>query len=193
MNIHQVSVHYVQEQDRILLRISTQEGDEMRLWLTRRLCLALQPTLRQAVQKTDELATRADAAGPARQDPVAQRLVGEFKREVALHNADFKTPYQARAEARLPLGADPLVVSEVRITLQPRAALRIEFQEKLEGSPRRGFQVELTGTLVHGFEHLLDRAVVQSQWWPAAPEGTASKAAGEPERNSAAERPRYLN
>ena len=36
MNIHQLSVTYLPEQDRILARVNTTAGEEMRLWLTRR-------------------------------------------------------------------------------------------------------------------------------------------------------------
>ena len=43
MNIHQLSARYNQEQDRILVRINSTEGTEMRLWFTRRLTLALWP------------------------------------------------------------------------------------------------------------------------------------------------------
>ncbi|OGB04210.1 MAG: hypothetical protein A3E79_13800 [Burkholderiales bacterium RIFCSPHIGHO2_12_FULL_61_11] len=41
MNIHQVSVSYVQEQDRLLIWINGKEGRELRAWLTGRLALAL--------------------------------------------------------------------------------------------------------------------------------------------------------
>ena len=35
MQIHQLSVSYQAEQDRLLLRVSSTDGQEMRLWLTR--------------------------------------------------------------------------------------------------------------------------------------------------------------
>lgn len=193
MNIHQVSATYVQEQDRILVRINTPQGDEMRLWFTRRLCLSLWPTLDRAVLATSELATRHDGSAPQPQGQAAQRMVGEFKRAAALQSADFKTPYKANAEPHLPLGTEPLLVSEIRLTPQTSGALRIEFQEKLAGMVApRGFQVELVGTLVHGFVHLLERAIDQSQWWQV-PDLGPTAAAKETERPSEAERPRYLN
>ena len=34
MQIHQMSVSYLPEQDRILMRVNTVEGEEMRMWLT---------------------------------------------------------------------------------------------------------------------------------------------------------------
>ena len=45
MKIHQLSVTYLAEQDRILVRINTTAAKEMRLWLTRRLTVGLWPLL----------------------------------------------------------------------------------------------------------------------------------------------------
>ena len=53
MHIHQMSVTYLPEQDHILMRINTTEGDEMRLWPTRRLMVGLWPLLSKML--TDHL------------------------------------------------------------------------------------------------------------------------------------------
>lgn len=46
MNIHQLSIIYVVEEDRLLMRINGKDGGgELRAWLTRRLALALLPVL----------------------------------------------------------------------------------------------------------------------------------------------------
>ena len=47
MQIHQLSVSYQAEQDRLLLRVSSTGGEEMRLWLTRRLMLGFWPLISQ--------------------------------------------------------------------------------------------------------------------------------------------------
>ena len=47
MNIYQVCINYVNEEDRLLARINTREGQELRFWLTRRLSLAVMPLLEQ--------------------------------------------------------------------------------------------------------------------------------------------------
>jgi hypothetical protein len=192
MDIHQVSATYLQEQDRILVRINTQHGEEMRLWFTRRLVLGLWPSLNRAVAHAAEFATRA-ASGPGTQhNPDAQRMLGEFQRDAALQKADFKTPYKALATPSLPLGDEPLLVTEVRITPKTTGALQIEFIEKLSnGQPPRGFQVELVGTLIHGLMHLLEQALGHSQW-RKAPQGAAD-AETEPARAEGDGRPRYLN
>ena len=62
MQIHQLSVSYQAEQDRLLLRVSSTSGQEMRLWLTRRLMLGLWPLISRL--QTEQL-LKLEAAGSA--------------------------------------------------------------------------------------------------------------------------------
>jgi hypothetical protein len=62
MNIHQLSVNYLQEQDRILARINTTDGAELRLWLTRRLTMGLMPLLNKIV--TEQVAKQEALKSP---------------------------------------------------------------------------------------------------------------------------------
>jgi hypothetical protein len=192
MNVHQMSVTYVVEQDRILLRINTTAGEEMRLWLTRRLMLGLWPALTNAIAGT---AGQPRANTPV-VDAAARQMLAEFQRQALLQKSDFSTPY-SQQEAALPLGPEPLLVSEVHLT--PLAAgaggsqaqLRVHFQEKLSaGTPQRGFQLELAAQLSHGLLHLLERALGEAQWGFA---NVAVAATVAPEAAPADERPKYLN
>ena len=45
MNIHQLSVTFVNEQDRLLVRVNSTDGEELRVWFTRRLMRDLLPLL----------------------------------------------------------------------------------------------------------------------------------------------------
>jgi hypothetical protein len=49
MNIHQMSVQYDERQDRLALRVSNQDNQEFRLWLTRAMTLRLLPHLQASV------------------------------------------------------------------------------------------------------------------------------------------------
>ncbi|MDB5847682.1 MAG: hypothetical protein JWP29_1434 [Rhodoferax sp.] len=194
MNVHQMSVTYVSEQDRILLRINTTEGEEMRLWLTRRLMLGLWPGLNQTILGgSSQPQVNAPVA-----DDAARKMVAEFQRQAFLQKSDFATPYTVE-DAALPLGPEPLLVSQVQVTPLSRGTdaqqpqLRIHFQEKPgTGAPQRGFQLELAPQLSHGLLHLLERALRESQWGLA---GIGAAPAAEPEATAAAgdERPKYLN
>ena len=192
MNIHQLSARYIEEQDRILVRINTSEGSEMRLWLTRRLTLALWPTLNKAVV---EHIARQDSFTAHLHDEASKKMLADFQREAVLKSADFSTPYQdqdAEASVTLPLGTAPLLVTEVRITPVASGPLKIAFNEQLpEQKSPRGFQVELAPPLVHGLVQLLEQALAQSAWTQVS---EVQEALGRSTGSATAEdRPKYLN
>ncbi|MCJ0763760.1 hypothetical protein [Variovorax terrae] len=184
MNIHQLSVQYSSEQDRLLVRINTTAGEELRLWLTRRLALALRPMLERVVAGQ---AVQPPAAAPRAPDSPAGKKMAEFQKEETLRQADFTTPYRERP-ASLPLGSEPLLVTEVQLTPLGTGQLQWSFQEQLPGvAQARGFQMALEPSLTHGFAHLLDHALQQSGWTEPVP-ASVTRPAAEP-----ADRPRYLN
>lgn len=194
MQIHQLSVTFQAEQDRLLLRVNSTSGEELRLWLTRRLMVGLWPLLTRL--QTEQL-LRADPGGLAALDSTDEdlrRMVTEFRKEEFLQNADFDTPYQDKSN--LPLGRDPLLVTDVDATPLAKGRLRLSFNERasVAGAERpRGFQVEIDQRLTQGLMHLLEQALVRSQW--RQPFATPSVSAGEGgDADPAAERPpRYLN
>ncbi len=202
MNIHQLSVNYIQEHDRILVRINTTASEELRLWFTRRLTMGLQPMLQKIVAEwvAKQEAVKSSSISPAATaDAQTQAMLAEFKREESLQKSDFQTPY--KSPDALPLGAEPLLVTEISVTPLPSGQLQLSFNEKLpldNGQPNpnpRGFRIALEQKLVHGFVHLLEKAVTMSQW---AGLTAVAMAATEPalpgEGNSGGgERPKYLN
>ena len=197
MDIHQLSVNYQQEQDRILMRINTTAGEELRLWFTRRLSLHLLPLLGKIV--ADQVA-KLDAVKPGHISPSAtadaqtKQMLVEFKREELLQKSDFATPYKELPN-KLPLGSKPLLVTEVNVTPLPTGQLQLKFNEKIPGQDTpRGFQVSLEQNLVHGFLHLLNKAVDTSQWKQAVGVAMLAVEARLPGEDIAVgEKPKYLN
>ncbi|MBC7680902.1 MAG: hypothetical protein H7172_01090, partial [Ferruginibacter sp.] len=164
-----------------------------RLWLTRRLTLALWPTLNKAVV---EHVARQDGGTTHLRDEASKKMLAEFRREAVLKDADFSTPYQDAPDAAttiLPLGSAPLLVTEVRITPVVNGPMKIAFNEQLTDEANgRGFQVELAPPLVHGLVQLLEQALHQSAW------GEGSDVFGtltlpNSDATVVADRPKYLN
>ncbi len=191
MQVHQFSVNYIQEQDRILIRINTTAAEELRVWFTRRLMLPLWPNLNKAVadQLARDKAEQGNVQSPlAHSDDLTKRMMADFERQESLGKADFKTPYNAKPNL-LPLGEDPLVVTQVSMTPMGKGSLRLGFEEKLPGQTApRAFQVTLALQTLHGLVHLLEQALNRSGWL-----SDGAPAASAPAAAPSADRPRYLN
>ena len=198
MNIHQLSFTYLPEEDRILARINTTAGEEMRLWLTRRLMLGLWPLLSKMM--TGHL-LRLEAAGTSLEaaSDELKTMLADFRRQEFLQSADFETPYKEE-EAVLPLGAEPLLVTDVDAAPLPNGRLRLSFNEtraakegKTETPEPRRFQMEMEPRLMQGLLHLLEQALVQSRWRDSFDPAPSSEDPTQPDAASRSNRPRYLN
>jgi len=130
MNIHQLSLLHDPIQDRILLRISTTEREEIRLWLTRRLTLGLQPYLQRA---SVDLIAKEASVETALPTPQAKEMLAEFKQQENLQKADFATPYEE--PVKFLLGENPLLVTDIQISPQNDGTLVLGFQEKIGEPP----------------------------------------------------------
>jgi hypothetical protein len=198
MNIHQVSVNYAPEQDRLLIRINGREGGELRAWLTRRLALALWPVLSQtAVAQMTKLA--GPAAPAASLDEQRGQLLDAFQKEALLRTGDFETPYEDRRgqPADAALGPEPLLLTEVKVTLMGTGQLRLQMLEKLPGGDAvRNFQLMMDAQLTNGLLHLLHQSLNASQWLEPLTSPALQPAAANadvPELAMDPTKPRYLN
>jgi hypothetical protein len=192
MKIHQLSVTYLAEQDRILVRVNTAAAEEMRLWLTRRLMLGLWPLLSKLLTKH---LLKLEAAGTSLEtaDEDLKKMLADFRKEEFLKQADFDTPYQEN-QAQLPLGEEPLLVTDVDASPLPNGRLRLGFNERPPGVENpRSFQMEMEPKLMQGLMHLLEQALARSQWREAFGAGPVAVADGTVEDDPPAPKPRYLN
>ena len=159
MNIHQLSINYQVEHDRILVLINTLAGEELRLWFTRRLVVNLLPHLSREVANVE--VRSGQVAVP---DEAAKKMLVDFKKQASITQADFKTPFKATAST-FPVGSEPLLVTHVNLSPVGNANLRIGFEEKMPtGATHRGFEVTMASDLLHGFMHLFELAIKNSGW-----------------------------
>jgi hypothetical protein len=193
MKIHQLSVTYLAEQDRILVRVNTSAAEEMRMWLTRRLMLGLWPLLSKLLTKH---LLKLEAAGTSLEaaDEGLKKMLADFRKEEFLKDADFDTPYKEN-QAQLPLGDEPLLITDVDAAPLPSGRLRLSFNERLPGVTKpRSFQIEMEPKLMQGMMHLLEQALARSQWreaFAAGPVAVDDGSTGDQEQ--LLRKPRYLN
>jgi hypothetical protein len=192
MKIHQLSVTYLAEQDRILMRVNTAAAEEMRLWLTRRLMLGLWPLLSKLLTKH---LLKLEAAGTSLDtaDEDLKKMLAEFRKEEFLKQADFETPYQEN-QPQLPLGEEPLLITDVDASPLANGQLRLSFNERPpgEGKPR-SFRMEMEPKLMQGLMHLLEQALARSQWREAFGAPMAVEDGISADEDRASRKPRYLN
>jgi hypothetical protein len=162
MQIHQLSVSHHEVQDRLLVRLNTQDAQEFRFWLTRRMALRLLPAMNQSLVRLE-----STQPGVAASNQNAQKILTEIKRDAFLQTADFATPYAAQAQL-LPLGPEPLLVTDVQLSLQSNGSLTVVFQQKVSEAVQ-SCHLNLQAQLVHGLIHLVQEALVKADWEMAAP------------------------
>ena len=132
MNIHQLSVVFDDRQDRLLMRVNTQEGEEVRLWLTRSISLRLLGPMESTIAKL-EARNPAVAADDAR----ARGMLVELKHQAFLQNADLATPFSGQSTS-LPLGDIPLLVTEVRLDVRAQGGAQWYFRTVATRRPLPG-------------------------------------------------------
>jgi hypothetical protein len=121
----------------------------------------LLPLLEKASQ--EQLASQAKPIKPT--DPLEaqrQHLLDNFKQEAAAYNGDYNTPYREEA-ATLPLGAEPLLVTEIKMTPLASGDLQIDILEKL-GEKTRHLHLALDAQLTRGLVSLLNKGMSSARW-----------------------------
>jgi hypothetical protein len=151
MRLHQLTLDFIAEQDRLLLRVSTDNQLEVRLWLTRRALRLLWPLLVQMVRASPEVALQSN--------PQARDALVGMQHEQALSQANFAQPYEELAR-EMPLGAEPILVARMQTN-------RDDSGNHILGLlPQQGQGINLTldDTLLHSLCKLLQDAVAKSDW-----------------------------
>lgn len=151
MRLHQLKLEFNAEHDRLLLRLSTDSGAEVLLWLTRRCVKRLWPVLLGMAQAKPEIALQAN--------PEARKALLGMQHEKALSQADFSKPYQEVPRER-PLGTEPLLVSRI----QPRRDPQGRHVLGLLPTQGQGVHITLDEGLLHGFAKLMQNAVAKTDW-----------------------------
>lgn len=179
MAIHQLSVTYQPEQDRLLLRVRSRQAELFELWLTRRMMVRLwQPLQNTAGAASLGMASRDSTVLPEAQDMMRQAL-----REKAKAGADFQSPFDEDGADR-PLGDEPLLVAAVDIHRKAEGHVDLVLRD----AHARHLSLSLTPDLLNNLMTLMEHALQQSEWGLGMqPTGALAQAADAPAA------PRVLN
>lgn len=156
----QFDAGYDRHEDRILLRITNVNGDEFRLWLTRRVCGSL---LTDFKTKTSAYRISVPEAGAEQLASVSNHdtvLRAQLEQQAVVAQQDFGSKF--KPGVNFPLGEQGLVVEKVN--LQPNGKAEgvhaLSFQDKNGKGITLGVTVEIFNSI---FE-VVERVVGQTRW-----------------------------
>jgi hypothetical protein len=151
MAIHQIQFQYDQHEDRLLLRVSTTEGDEFRFWLTRRFTGQLWGLLVNMLGWDDAVRQQFDDD--------ARRNVLEIQHEGYGQQGDFSKKFED-VPRRLPLGDAPILLARAKGT-KGKDGLQVVSLHPHQG---QGIDLTLDTKLLHIIVRLLRQAVMKAEW-----------------------------
>lgn len=151
MAIHQIQFAYQEQQDRVLMRVSTMEGEEFRFWLTRRFVKQLWGMLVRMLE--------SDQAVRQQSDEGTRRTVLEIQHEGFARQGDFSREFED-APRQLPLGEAPVMLASAK------GAKGGDGIQVISLLPSHGPGIDLTldTKLLHIFSKLLQDAVARADW-----------------------------
>lgn len=152
MRLQQLNLDYDASEDRLLLRVGTNDGAELRMWMTRRFVKVLWPML---VRMAEETSPRIRSQS----NPDARKALLGLEHEQAVSRANFSTPFQG-GKRSTPLGEQPILLVRVRAGEDDKG------RSVLGMHPAKGKGVTLTldAVLLHSVCKLLQAAVKRSDW-----------------------------
>ncbi len=150
-SLHQITMSFSPEEDRILLRISTTDGSEYQLWLTRRFIRVLWGALLQTLERDPEL---KKAVMPE----VKDAIMG-MRHQEALASSDFEQPHQD-GKRNLTSNTGPLIVTGGTVTPMKNGTTRLTFAT----ADGKGINFSLDEKLLHATCHLIISTTQKAEW-----------------------------
>ncbi len=149
--LHQMTMTYVPEQDRLLLRVSTRSRDEHRFWLTRRFVAVLWPALVAALERR-----AAPTAVPSQR---ARMAALALEHQEAVQKTDLSQEHDEDGLNRPTTEAPLLVIGgQCRPVRGGGARLDLTTREGVKAS------LNLTEALVHALCHQLETLTAKADW-----------------------------
>lgn len=153
--LRQLNVTYVEQEDRLLLKVSTSDDREYRAWCTRRYTRLLMDRLESLFEaEVDEQQVVPEEA---------RKEVARMKHGEEVSEESFQQPYQAEPES-YPLGENGVLLT----SLGYKQLQGDVFAVNLSGSDGLGVTLNLDRKLRHQLYELFRRATERAEWFDSA-------------------------
>ncbi len=149
--LHQISVSFAPVEDRVLLRVSTNQSSGYRFWLTRRFVKLLQVGLSNIREKFSTLQHF--------QEPERKQALMDFQQAEAKQQGDFSTHYEEK-KLEFPLGETPILLTGFKCNLLDGDVTQLVLRLHDE----RSFSVNLERQVMLNFLSLLHDISLKAEW-----------------------------
>ncbi len=149
--LQQLNISFEPAQDRLLLRLRTDDDSEFRSWITRRYLKLLWGVLKEMLASLSPT--------PAQSDNATQGAMLAFQEEAALQKTDFQSPYKEGAST-LPLGEEPVLLTDIQRKPGPNGLQIL----RLAPQGQQGLELTCDLTMLHSLSKLFSDAMQKAQW-----------------------------
>jgi len=142
--LHQINMQYVNKEDRILLRTSSENNDEYLVWLTRRYTKLLVDILDKEIEKRGGTTT-----------------LGSKKETTKLFKEGaFEKPYVEETPKKHPLGENGVLAFGIKTGTDDQGNLSLIIQSE----SGKGITYNLNDTLIYMIYSLLMQSIERAEW-----------------------------
>jgi len=153
-NLKQLNLGYSGEEDRLLLRISTNQNIEHQIWLTRRIVCLLWPIMLEGIDR--QMLSPSTETNLSNRPEIRRELMA-MQHEESLPNVDLMTSYEVPTKKST---MEPLLPSSGQCSPLAEGGVSLNLKEN-EG---KSINLRLPRELFHGFCYQLINATQQADW-----------------------------
>ena len=165
MRIHQLNIQYAPEEDRLIFKLNTHEGDEFCFFFTRRFVKILMPLMEEYLKSVQTETTTSEQ----------KESISQFEHEHALSQTEFQKPYQKKSK-------DENIVEDTPAETLPKPEEEIEkppilvhgfklypleqtnYLLSLHSKEGTGIEITIDKSILHSFYHLLEEGIKVAEW-----------------------------
>jgi len=141
--LHQINIAYVDKEDRLLMRATTKNGDEYRVWFTRRYAGLLMDIINKGMNERGGMTALGSA-------PQTTDMIKE---------GALEKPFESNVK-NYPLGEKGILGFGIKTNTSEDKILRLQ----LLPENGQGITLNLNDSLMYMFHNLLSQGIVRADW-----------------------------
>lgn len=172
MNIHQMQISYSSQEDRLVMNINSTEGEEMRLFLTRRIVVSFwdiinqtinhsllnKPELNDIRKMASDPATTSESGKEPTPQQMQQEMAHQAEHQNIINESDYETPFSAGN--KFPMGEVPILIEKITINVYENSNIALIFVS----TDGQDINLNLNPQLLHNILDLLIRVMPSTEW-----------------------------